>query len=79
MIPNSRFSNSSICRQVLLASEIMVCLGILLSFHILIPYSVPQYVGSALLTFVAAEVLEGNKRLGSISMYNESLTNCLKS
>ncbi|PON85188.1 Major facilitator [Trema orientale] len=46
-------------RQVLLASEIMVCLGILLSFHILIPYSVPQYVGSALITFVSAEVLEG--------------------
>ncbi|KAF5731688.1 hypothetical protein HS088_TW18G00372 [Tripterygium wilfordii] len=46
-------------RQVLLASEIMVCIGILLSFHILIPYSVPQYVGSALITFVAAEVLEG--------------------
>ena len=38
----------------------MVCLGILLSFHILIPYSVPQYVGSALITFVSAEVLEGN-------------------
>ncbi|PON41232.1 Major facilitator [Parasponia andersonii] len=46
-------------RQVLLASEIMVCFGILLSFHILIPYSVPQYVGSALITFVSAEVLEG--------------------
>ncbi|XP_048227232.1 SPX domain-containing membrane protein At4g22990 isoform X2 [Ricinus communis] len=46
-------------RQVLLASEIMVCIGILLSFNILIPYSVPQYVGSALITFVSAEVLEG--------------------
>lgn len=46
-------------RQVLLASEIMVCIGILLSFHILVPYSVPQYVGSAIITFVAAEVLEG--------------------
>lgn len=48
------------CRQVLLASEIVVCLGILLSFHLIIPYSVPQYVCSALVTFVAAEVLEGN-------------------
>ncbi|KAJ7962285.1 SPX domain-containing membrane protein [Quillaja saponaria] len=46
-------------RQVLLASEIMVCVGLLLSFHILIPYSVPQYVSSALITFVSAEVLEG--------------------
>nr|XP_023908970.1 SPX domain-containing membrane protein At4g22990-like [Quercus suber]XP_023908972.1 SPX domain-containing membrane protein At4g22990-like [Quercus suber] len=46
-------------RQVLLASEIMVCIGILLSFHMFNPYSVPQYVGSALITFVSAEVLEG--------------------
>ncbi|GLT43922.1 hypothetical protein SLA2020_178460 [Shorea laevis] len=46
-------------RQVLLASEIMVCIGILLSFHVINPYSVPQYVGSALITFVSAEVLEG--------------------
>lgn len=46
-------------RQVLLASEIMVCIGILLSFHVRIPYTVFQYVGSALLTFVSAEVLEG--------------------
>ncbi|KAH7577835.1 hypothetical protein ACOSP7_001105 [Xanthoceras sorbifolium] len=46
-------------RQVLLASEIIVCIGILLSFHIVIPYTVPQYVSAALITFVAAEVLEG--------------------
>lgn len=46
-------------RQVLLASQIMVCLGIVLSFHVLVPYSVLQYVCSALITFVAAEVLEG--------------------
>ncbi|CAB4300238.1 unnamed protein product [Prunus armeniaca] len=46
-------------KQVLLASEILVCIGILLSFHVLIPYSVPQYVSSALITFVSAEVLEG--------------------
>ncbi|KAJ1426860.1 SPX domain [Sesbania bispinosa] len=45
-------------RQVLLTSEIMVCIGLLLSFHILVPYSVTQYVGSALITFVSAEVLE---------------------
>ncbi|KAI8545226.1 hypothetical protein RHMOL_Rhmol07G0024500 [Rhododendron molle] len=46
-------------RQVLLASQIMVCLGIVLSFHVIVPYSVLQYVCSALITFVAAEVLEG--------------------
>ncbi|CAN1332398.1 SPX domain-containing membrane protein At4g22990 [Linum perenne] len=46
-------------RQVLLASEIMVCIGILSSFHIIIPYSAAQYVSSALITFVSAEVLEG--------------------
>ncbi|KAM7508708.1 hypothetical protein LguiA_019161 [Lonicera macranthoides] len=55
----SYISNMFEERQVLLASEIMVCLGILLSFHMIIPYSVPQYVGSALITFVFAEVLEG--------------------
>ncbi|CAF2098716.1 unnamed protein product [Brassica napus] len=46
-------------RKILLASEIMLCIGILLSFHIIVPYSVPQYVASALITFVSAEVLEG--------------------
>ncbi|KAJ8748923.1 hypothetical protein K2173_013359 [Erythroxylum novogranatense] len=46
-------------RQLLLASQLILCLGILLSFHIVRTYSVPQYVGSALITFVSAEVLEG--------------------
>lgn len=46
-------------RQILLASEIMVCVGILMSFNVIIPYSVPQYVCSGLLLFVSAEVLEG--------------------
>ncbi|KAK6920205.1 Major facilitator superfamily, partial [Dillenia turbinata] len=46
-------------RQVLLASEIMVCMGILLNFQSFIPYSLPQYVCSALITFVFSEVLEG--------------------
>ncbi|GAB4844419.1 hypothetical protein Ancab_037783 [Ancistrocladus abbreviatus] len=46
-------------RQVLLASEIMVCLGIVLSFEILFPYWILQYVSSAFITFVSAEVLEG--------------------
>uniref|UniRef100_A0A7C9DQJ6 SPX domain-containing protein n=2 Tax=Opuntia streptacantha TaxID=393608 RepID=A0A7C9DQJ6_OPUST len=46
-------------RQVLLMSEFIVCVGIVMSFHVGIPYSVPQYVISALITFVSAEVLEG--------------------
>lgn len=48
-------------RQILLGSEIMVCVGILLSFHVVIPYSVPQYVISGFIMFVSAEVLEGKK------------------
>ncbi|KAK4738701.1 hypothetical protein R3W88_002398 [Solanum pinnatisectum] len=59
IIVGSYLSNIFEERQVLLASEILVCLGIVLSFHVVIPYSVPQYVCSALITFVAAEVLEG--------------------
>lgn len=46
-------------RQILLASEIGVFIGILFSFQFLIPYSVIQYVGAGLIMFVAAEVLEG--------------------
>ncbi|GAA0175022.1 hypothetical protein LIER_28281 [Lithospermum erythrorhizon] len=46
-------------RQVLLASQILVLLGIVLSFQIVTPYTIPQYVCSALITFVFAEVLEG--------------------
>ncbi|KAF3340177.1 hypothetical protein FCM35_KLT15948 [Carex littledalei] len=46
-------------RQILLGSEILVLIGILLSFKFTSHYSVPQYITSALITFVAAEVLEG--------------------
>ncbi|KAK6162429.1 hypothetical protein DH2020_002270 [Rehmannia glutinosa] len=59
VIVGSYLSNMFEERQVLLASEVMLCVGIVLSFQLIIPYSVPQYVCSALLTFVAAEVLEG--------------------
>ncbi|XP_019055873.1 PREDICTED: SPX domain-containing membrane protein At4g22990-like, partial [Nelumbo nucifera] len=59
IVVGNYISNMFEDRQILLASEIIVCIGILLSFHIIIPYSVPQYVCSALITFVAAEVLEG--------------------
>ncbi|XP_028063284.1 SPX domain-containing membrane protein At4g22990-like [Camellia sinensis] len=59
IVVGSYISNMFEDRQILLASEIMVCLGILLSFQIVIPYSVPQYVCSGLIMFVSAEVLEG--------------------
>ncbi|XP_042011601.1 SPX domain-containing membrane protein At4g22990-like [Salvia splendens] len=59
VLVGSYLSNVFEERQVLLAAEIMVCIGIIFSFQVIIPYSVPQYVCSALLTFVAAEVLEG--------------------
>lgn len=44
----------------MLGSEIMVLIGVILSFHVTSTYTVPQYVTSALITFVSAEVLEGN-------------------
>lgn len=59
IIVGSYISNMFEDRQILLASEIMVCIGILFSFHVFIPYSVPQYVCSGLVLFVFAEVLEG--------------------
>ncbi|KAK9276144.1 hypothetical protein L1049_005675 [Liquidambar formosana] len=59
IVVGSYISNMFEDRQILLASEIMVCIGILLSFHIINPYTVPQYVCSGLIMFVSAEVLEG--------------------
>ncbi|XP_012439609.1 SPX domain-containing membrane protein At4g22990 isoform X2 [Gossypium raimondii] len=59
IVVGSYISNMFEDRQILLASEIMVFVGILLSFHVIIPYSVPQYVCSGLIMFVSAEVLEG--------------------
>jgi hypothetical protein len=50
-----------------MASEIMVCIGIILSFNLFIPYSVPQYVCSGLILFVSAEVLEGEIFFSSIT------------
>ncbi|KAH9573003.1 hypothetical protein CY35_02G182800 [Sphagnum magellanicum] len=47
-------------RQLLIAAEILTCLGVLVSFDYgLMPYSVTQYISGALLMFVSAEVLEG--------------------
>ncbi|KAJ9706662.1 hypothetical protein PVL29_001909 [Vitis rotundifolia] len=59
IVVGSYISNMFEDRQILLASEIMVLIGILLSFNLIIPYSVPQYVCSGLIMFVSAEVLEG--------------------
>lgn len=59
IVVGSYISNMFEDRQILLASEIMVCIGIILSFNVAIPYSVPQYVISGLVMFVSAEVLEG--------------------
>ncbi|BAU02205.1 hypothetical protein LR48_Vigan10g110900 [Vigna angularis] len=59
IVVGSYISNMFQDRQILLASEIMVLVGVILSFQAIIPYSEPQYVCSGLLLFVSAEVLEG--------------------
>lgn len=59
ILVGSYISNMFEDRQILLASEILVFIGIVMSFHIIIPYSVAQYVVSGLIMFVSAEVLEG--------------------
>ncbi|OIW06382.1 hypothetical protein TanjilG_15027 [Lupinus angustifolius] len=59
IIVGSYISNMFEDRQILLVSELMVCIGVILSFNIIIPYSQPQYICSGLLLFVSAEVLEG--------------------
>ncbi|EPS67471.1 hypothetical protein M569_07304, partial [Genlisea aurea] len=64
VLPVNAIVGSYVCnmfedRQILLASEIVVLLGIVFSFNFIIKYSVPQYVSSGLIMFVAAEVLEG--------------------
>ncbi|KAG8059885.1 hypothetical protein GUJ93_ZPchr0002g23011 [Zizania palustris] len=59
VIVGSYITNLFQDRQILVASEIMVLIGIVMSFRFTSDYSVPQYVSSALITFVFAEVLEG--------------------
>ncbi|BBH03292.1 Major Facilitator Superfamily with SYG1/Pho81/XPR1 domain-containing protein, partial [Prunus dulcis] len=59
ILVGSYISNMFEDRQILLASEIVVCIGIVMSFHMFNPYSVVQYVSSGLIMFVSAEVLEG--------------------
>ncbi|CAN6198598.1 unnamed protein product [Urochloa humidicola] len=59
-IVGTYISNMFEDRQILLASEVLLLLGILLSFRVMgTTYTAAQYVCSALLTFVSAEVLEG--------------------
>ncbi|XP_047337589.1 SPX domain-containing membrane protein At4g22990-like [Impatiens glandulifera] len=55
----SYISNIFEDRQILLVSEIFVCIGLILSFNIFVKYTILQYVCSGLIMFVAAEVLEG--------------------
>lgn len=59
IVVGNYISNMFEDRQILMTSEIMVCIGVLLSFHIIFPYTEPQYICSGLLLFVSAEVLEG--------------------
>ncbi|CAL5185145.1 unnamed protein product [Lathyrus oleraceus] len=59
LVVGNYISNMFEDRQILLTSEIMVFIGVLLSFHVIFPYSEPQYICSGLLVFVSAEVLEG--------------------
>nr|XP_024377632.1 SPX domain-containing membrane protein At4g11810-like isoform X3 [Physcomitrium patens] len=47
-------------RQLLVGSEILTCVGVIISFDFgILPYSVTQYVTGAFILFVSAEVLEG--------------------
>ncbi|RCV19976.1 hypothetical protein SEVIR_4G018800v4 [Setaria viridis] len=46
-------------RQLLMVSQITLLVGIIFSFKVTSTYSIVQYVASALITFVSAEVLEG--------------------
>uniref|UniRef100_A0A0C9S8G2 TSA: Wollemia nobilis Ref_Wollemi_Transcript_11264_2732 transcribed RNA sequence n=1 Tax=Wollemia nobilis TaxID=56998 RepID=A0A0C9S8G2_9CONI len=46
-------------RLLLIAAEILTCIGILITFKLPIRYSVIQYVTGTFVTFVSAEVLEG--------------------
>lgn len=59
VLVGSYISNMFEDRQILVASEVIMCLGVIISFVGPFHYSVAQYVSGALITFVAAEVLEG--------------------
>ncbi|KAI4303489.1 hypothetical protein MLD38_039112 [Melastoma candidum] len=59
VIVGNYISNIFQDRQILLASEVVVCIGVLFSFHLVSKYTIAQYVSSGLIMFVSAEVLEG--------------------
>ncbi|KAI4343276.1 hypothetical protein MLD38_027804 [Melastoma candidum] len=59
VIVGNYISNIFQDRQILLASEVVVCIGVLFSFHLMSKYTIAQYVSSGLIMFVSAEVLEG--------------------
>lgn len=56
-----------------MVSEVLVLIGILLSFNVIVPYSVVQYVGSGLIMFVSAEVLEGQEFTKYFFMFLKNL------
>jgi uncharacterized membrane protein len=52
-----------------MVSQITLLVGIIFSFKVTSTYYVVQYVVSALVTFVSAEVLEGKQKSISFSKY----------
>eukprot|EP01018_Ginkgo_biloba_P008762 Gb_27487 [translate_table: standard] len=58
IVVGNYISNMFEDRQILFAAEVFTCLGVLISFNVIFPYSVGQYVSGAFITFVSAEVLE---------------------
>eukprot|EP01018_Ginkgo_biloba_P012638 Gb_38458 [translate_table: standard] len=63
VVVGNYISNMFEDRQILFAAEVFTCLGVLISFNVIFPYSIGQYVTGAFITFVSAEVLEGLKPL----------------
>ncbi|XP_052168633.1 SPX domain-containing membrane protein OsI_32082 [Oryza glaberrima] len=58
-IVGTYISNMFEDRQILVASEMALLAGVMLSFKLTVEYTAAQYVCSAVLTFVSAEVVEG--------------------
>uniref|UniRef100_A0A0E0B5G8 SPX domain-containing protein n=1 Tax=Oryza glumipatula TaxID=40148 RepID=A0A0E0B5G8_9ORYZ len=58
-IVGTYISNMFEDRQILVASEMALLTGVMLSFKLTAEYTAAQYVCSAVLTFVSAEVVEG--------------------
>ncbi|XP_024536516.1 SPX domain-containing membrane protein Os06g0129400 [Selaginella moellendorffii] len=58
-VVGSCLSNIFEDRQILLAAEILTCVGVLVSFSGPFRYTIVQYIAGAVLIFVSAEVLEG--------------------